>query len=90
MFTRSLFRFNLCLNLSQILVANLGAKWNIWMEDVEIFILVSGIINAKRKRALLLYQPGQRIREIFRQIPDTGTDGDYKLIQSKRSSQRIF
>ena len=47
---------------------SLGAHWNIWMEDFEMFILASGITDHKRKRALLLYQAGQRVREIFRQI----------------------
>ena len=45
---------------------SLGARWNIWMEDFEMFILARGITDPKRKRALLLYQAGQRVREIFR------------------------
>ena len=52
---------------------SLGARWNIWMEDFEMFILASGITDPKKKRALLLYQAGQGVREIFRQIPDTGS-----------------
>ncbi|CAB4010650.1 E3 ubiquitin- ligase RNF213, partial [Paramuricea clavata] len=35
---------------------SLGTRW---MQDFEMFILASGITDAKRKRALLLYQAGQ-------------------------------
>ena len=62
---------------------SLGARWNIWMEDFEMFIPASGITDPKRKRALLLYQAGQRVREIFRQIPDTGTADDYETVKIK-------
>ena len=47
------------------------------------FILASGITDPKRKRALLLYQAGQRVREILRQIPDTGTADDYETAKTK-------
>ena len=62
---------------------SLGARWNIWMEDFEMFILASGITDPKRKRALLLYQAGQRVREIFRQIPDTGIVVDYETAKTQ-------
>ena len=62
---------------------SLGARWNIWMEDFEMFILASGITDPKRKHALLLYQAGQRAREIFRRIPDTGTADDYETAKTK-------
>jgi hypothetical protein len=47
------------------------------------FILASGITDSKRKPPLLLYQAGQRVREIFRQIPDTGNDDDYDAAKTK-------
>lgn len=47
------------------------------------FLLASGITYTKRKRALLLYQAGQRVREIFRQLLETGTDSDYKVAKDK-------
>ena len=62
---------------------SLGARWNIWMEDFEMFILASGITDPKRKRALLLYQAGQRVREIFPQILDTGTADEYETAKTK-------
>jgi hypothetical protein len=53
------------------------------MEDFQMFILASGITDPKRKRALLLYQAGQRVREIFRQLQDTGTESDYDTAKTK-------
>ena len=41
--------------------SSLAAKWKLWMEDFEMFILASGITDPKRKRALLLYQAGQHV-----------------------------
>ena len=63
--------------------ASLAAKWRLWIEDFEMFILASGITDPKRKRALLLYQAGQRVREIFRQLQDTGTEADYDTAKTK-------
>ena len=63
--------------------SSLAAKWKLWMEDFEMFILASGITDPKRKRALLLYQAGQRVREIFRQLQDTGTESDYDTAKTK-------
>ena len=63
--------------------ASLATRWNTWLADFEMFLLASGITDEKRKRALLLYQAGQRVGEIFRQIPETGTDSDYKIAKDK-------
>ena len=41
------------------------------------FLTASGITDPRRKHALLLYQAGPRVRAIFKQIPETGTDEDY-------------
>ena len=49
----------------------------------EIYITASGITDPTTKRALLLYQTGSRVREIFKQIPDTGTGADYDLAKEK-------
>lgn len=45
--------------------ASLATRWNNWMADFEMYIVACGVTDAKRKRALLLYQAGPRIREIF-------------------------
>ena len=63
--------------------SSLAAKWKLWMEDFEMFILASGMTDPKWKRALLLYQAGQRVREIFRQLQDTGTESDYDTAKTK-------
>ena len=47
------------------------------------YITASGITDSKRKRALLLYQAGPRDREIFKQIPERGTDTDYDIAKEK-------
>lgn len=63
--------------------ASLALRWKDWLTDFEMFITASGITNHKRQRALLLYQAGPRVREIFKQLADTGGDGDYKLCKQK-------
>ena len=59
------------------------ATRNNWLEDFEMFILASKITDEKHQCASLLYQVGQRVREIFHQIPNTGTELDYKLAKDK-------
>ena len=63
--------------------ASLAAKWILWIEDFEMFILTSSITDPKRKPASLLYQAGQRVREIFRQLQDAGTEADYDTAKTK-------
>jgi hypothetical protein len=46
--------------------ASLATRWITWMEDFEMFLTASGIKDETQKRALLLYQAGSRVREIFR------------------------
>lgn len=62
---------------------SLNTRWNNWQSDFEMFLTASGITDPKRKRALLLYQAGPRVREIFKQIPETGTDTDYDVAKQK-------
>ena len=56
---------------------NIGPKWKIWLKNFEMYIIANGITAKAKKRALLLYQAGARVREIFRQIPDDKDDKDY-------------
>ena len=63
--------------------ANIGPKWKVWLEDFEMYITANGITDKKKKRALLLYQAGSRVREIFRQLPDRGEDDDYDTAVTK-------
>ena len=60
-----------------------GTRWKDWMADFDLFILASGIPDATQNRALLLYQAGQRVMDIFQRISDTGTEGDYRAEKAK-------
>ena len=55
------------------------------LKDFEMYITANGITDKAKKRALLLYQTGARVREIFRQIPDNGDDKDYDKAVEKLS-----
>ena len=63
--------------------ASISARWRQWLNDFDTFLLASGIRDNRRKRALLLYQAGSRVREIFGQFPDTGEDDDYIAARTK-------
>ena len=62
---------------------NLAPKWKIWLQDFEMYLVASGVTDNKKQRALLLYQAGPRVREIFRQIPDHGDDDDFDTAVNK-------
>ena len=53
------------------------------MAGIEMYILPSGITDTKRERALLLHQAGRRVREIFKQIPDTEIEANYDVAKAK-------
>ena len=55
---------------------NQALRWRTWLADFKMFLAASNITNKTRQRALLLYQTGPRVRVIFRQFPDPGTDDD--------------
>ena len=63
--------------------ASLSTCWKKWLADFEMYILASGITNNTRKRALLLYQAGSRVREIFAQLPDTGNAAAYDTAKER-------
>ena len=56
---------------------NIAPRWHIWLEDFQMYLVATGITDKKKKRALLLYQAGPKVREIFRQIPENGNDDDF-------------
>ena len=47
------------------------------------FLLDSGIIDTKCQQTLLLYTVGPRVREIFKQIPNTGDDNNFTTAKEK-------
>ena len=62
---------------------SIAISWNNWQSDFDMYLTAIGITDTKRQRALLLYQAGPRVREIVRQIPDTGPDTDCKTAKQK-------
>ena len=63
--------------------ASLATRWKNWIAEYDMFIIASGSTDAKRKRALRLYEAGPRISEIFKQITNTGNDDDYEKAKDK-------
>ena len=51
--------------------------------DFEMFIAASCSTNTARKSALLLYQAGSRIRDIFAQLPHTGEANDFDTAKDR-------
>ena len=62
---------------------SLASRWALWLREFNTFILASGITDKKRQRALLIYQAGTQVREIFAQLTDVGGDSDFGLAKEK-------
>ena len=56
---------------------NRRKRRRVWLEDFQMYLVATGITDKKKKRALLLYQAGPKVREIFRQVPENGNDDDF-------------
>ena len=56
--------------------ASVAARWKLWLHDFDTFLVASGIRDAKRQKALLLYQAGPKVREIFNHLSDVDGEGD--------------
>jgi len=63
--------------------ARLVSRWKTWLNDFDTFLVASGITNKKQQRAVLLYLDGPRIREIFKQPPDTGNADAFNTAKMK-------
>lgn len=57
---------------------NTSARWTQWIERFNTFLIASNVKDNARKRALLLYQAGPEVHEIFKTLTDTGDDKDYE------------
>ena len=68
--------------------ASLATLWKKWLADFEMFITAAGITDHTRKRTLLLYLAGFRVREIFGQLENTGET--MLTIQQRPSSRNIL
>ena len=63
--------------------ASVAPRWKIWIADFQTYLVANAITDNKRKKALLLHLAGPRIREIFRQIPETGDAAAYDTALAK-------
>ena len=63
--------------------ASVAPRWKLWVCDFNTFLVANDITAAKRKRAMLLFLAGPRVRDIFRQLPDTGGDADFDTALAK-------
>ena len=52
---------------------NLDKRWKIYMNEVNLFLLASGITNDTQKRAVLLHVSGKQVRQVFNAFTDVGT-----------------
>jgi len=55
---------------------NLDKRWKLYREEVDLFLLASGITNDIRKKAVLLHLSGSQVREIFSTLETTTTYAD--------------
>ena len=62
---------------------SLAACWKTWLTDFDMFLAASSITDNTRKCALLLYQAGARVREIFAQLHDTGNADAFDTAKQK-------
>lgn len=52
--------------------SNLDKKWKIYREEIDLYLMASGITNDAQKRAVLLHLSGPQVREIFSTLENTG------------------
>ena len=60
-------------NVDTTETTNFGKKWKLYQEELDLFLLASGITQDSQKRAILLHSGGKRVPEIFSTLNDTGT-----------------
>eukprot|EP00794_Sanderia_malayensis_P012502 gene12502-biopygen9964 len=63
--------------------ASVAPKWKLWVAYFTTFLMANDITDTKRQRAMLLFMSGPRVRDIFRQLPDTGDDDDFDTALEK-------
>ena len=57
---------------------NTSARWTQWIQRFNTYLVASNVKDTARKRALLLYQAGPEVHEIFKTLPDTGDEKNYE------------
>ena len=62
---------------------SVAKRWETWLKEFNMYIVATGITDNTRKRALLLYMAGARVREIFENLIDTGGDDAFETAHQK-------
>ena len=62
-----------CLNTT-----NTSARWTQWLERFNTHLVAAYIKDETQKRAILLYQAGPEVYEIFKALPNAGEAKDFK------------
>ena len=57
---------------------NTSARWTKWLERFNTYLIAADIKDDSRKRALLLYQAGPEVYEIFKTLTEEGEEKNYK------------
>ena len=57
---------------------NTNARWTQWLERFNTYLVAADIKDETQKRAILLYQAGPEVYEIFKTLPNTGEAKDFK------------
>jgi hypothetical protein len=58
---------------------NTSARWTQWIQRFNTHLVASNVKDTARKRALLLYQAGPEVHEIFKTLSDTGDEKNYEV-----------
>ena len=64
-------------NHDTVIGASLATHWKTWLSDLNTFLIASGVTDPKQQCALLIYQAGTRVREVFSQLSDSGEEKDF-------------
>ena len=57
---------------------NTSARWTQWLQRFRMYLAAAYIKDDTQKCAILLYQSGPEVFEIFKTLPDTGEAKDFK------------
>ena len=57
---------------------NTSARWTQWLERFNAYLVAADIKDETQKRAILLYQAGPEVYEIFKTLPNTGEAKDFR------------
>ena len=62
---------------------SVSQRWKQWVRRFKCYIDAMNITSNKQKRALLIYQAGPDVQDIFETLEETGPDGDYNTALAK-------